>query len=520
MNTSAGSAKTLLLLPFLLFLFGILAFLHSSYARTDFPLDDAWIHRVYARALAHGEGFAYNHGQREAGSTSPLWSLLTAPVHWLPGPDPEAPVAAVKGIGLLLALLIAIGASRIAHGLTQSRWIGAVAGSFMAIEPRLLFSALSGMETLLVVALWVWSATALMERRFTRFLLLLGLMPVARPESAVLLPAALAGLAGLWITRRSWRSVATGLLLVSVPSALWVAFCLHATGHPLPNTFYLKAVSFRLGLPEIANAWAILTQTGWAATPLFGVGLVVLATCCYRRPNATSAAALGMLLAAPLLFLISVAGSRGLSPVGYYWTRWVDPASLVFTLAAGLGFALLASLVLDSCPFVSIRGCSPSRPATPRLQALFSSLLLAFFLLSLHPFVRSFQAQQRRLASDSRAIRIMNVEAGRWIHTHTPSNAIVAVNDAGAIRYFGNRFTLDLLGLNNAELAFGRTSQRALLTRADWLAIFPSWFERNGTLDFILQRFEPRHRIRIPLEEYTVTPAESQTLIVIYRKKE
>src|SRR5512138_3978300 len=44
--------------------------------RIGFPLDDAWIHLTYARNLAeHGE-WAFRLGERSAGSTSPLWTVL------------------------------------------------------------------------------------------------------------------------------------------------------------------------------------------------------------------------------------------------------------------------------------------------------------------------------------------------------------------------------------------------------------------------------------------------------------
>ena len=43
-----------------------------------FPLDDAYIHLVYARNLAAGHGFAFNVGEPSIGTTSPLWTLLLA----------------------------------------------------------------------------------------------------------------------------------------------------------------------------------------------------------------------------------------------------------------------------------------------------------------------------------------------------------------------------------------------------------------------------------------------------------
>ena len=48
-----------------------------------FPLDDSWIHAVFARNFAlHGE-WAFQLGHPSAGSTSPLWTFLLVPGFWL-----------------------------------------------------------------------------------------------------------------------------------------------------------------------------------------------------------------------------------------------------------------------------------------------------------------------------------------------------------------------------------------------------------------------------------------------------
>src|SRR3972149_2821304 len=43
-----------------------------------FPLDDSWIHQVYARNLGWYGQWAFTLGQPSAGSTSPLWTFLLA----------------------------------------------------------------------------------------------------------------------------------------------------------------------------------------------------------------------------------------------------------------------------------------------------------------------------------------------------------------------------------------------------------------------------------------------------------
>ncbi|MBM3956988.1 MAG: hypothetical protein FJ313_02915, partial [Gemmatimonadetes bacterium] len=41
----------------------------------SFPLDDGWIHMVYARSFAQSLQFFYNPGEPESGMTSPLWAV-------------------------------------------------------------------------------------------------------------------------------------------------------------------------------------------------------------------------------------------------------------------------------------------------------------------------------------------------------------------------------------------------------------------------------------------------------------
>jgi hypothetical protein len=61
-------------------------------ALVGFPLDDAWIHLVYARSLVTEGGFHFNAGVPEAGMTSPLWVIFAASVHLVAAPFGTAAV--------------------------------------------------------------------------------------------------------------------------------------------------------------------------------------------------------------------------------------------------------------------------------------------------------------------------------------------------------------------------------------------------------------------------------------------
>jgi hypothetical protein len=419
----------------------------SPEARTAFPLDDAWIHRVYARALATGHGFAYNDAQ-EAGCTSPLWVVVTAPAHWLASFGTPAVVACVKLIGVACGGAAVAAIYRLARALGAAPWVAALAASLVASEPALAFSALAGMEVTLALALWLWAITAIQAERWRLTWVLLGAMPVARPEMAVLVIACIVAIA----VRGTLRSAARTwwLVAVALPSIAWAIFCEAASGHLLPNTFYLKG---ELHLGSLAVVPRVLVQHGWAraiALPIAGV--IALGVCMRTRSDRVIAT---LLAVGSLGFVAAVVVTRGYLPGGYYWTRWTDPGVLGFAAACALGIAL---------------GLEATVAHHARVIAAAFVVLQAVSL----PFeLASIAERAQRFATDARSIAALNLAPAEWIAANTPTDAVIAVNDAGAIRYFGNRTTIDLMGLNSSDLAFHRIDPTVLAARVDYAAIYP-----------------------------------------------
>jgi len=95
-------------------------------------------------------------------------------------------------------------------------------------------------------------------------------------------------------------------------------------------------------------------------------------------------------------------------------------------------------------------------------------------------------------AADVLDIQSMDVAMGRWVAEHTNPTDHIAVNDIGAISFFGRRPIVDLLGLATPAVApFGTPRQLATLVPARHLAPsmgvaftswFASWFERNSLI--------------------------------------
>lgn len=480
-----------------------------------FPLDDAWIHRVYARSMAFGQGFAYNAGQPETGATSPLWIAISAPAHWLEWLGGHAVVLAVKGIGLALGAVAVASLFGLTFGLFGSVPGAVLAGGILAADPRLHFAALSGMEVVLLVALWLETARAVLSGRWLPALALLFLMPLARPEAVLLIPF---GVGAIALTVGLQRSLLSRpphhWAWVVLPGTLWLAYCKAVSGRWLPTTFYEKARAGSFDAELLETAWTGLTQHGWASTGALWVGAIALVVATRGVERRRGLAAGLLLIAGPLVYLAAVAGSREVRFSGYYWVRWMDPASLVLTGALGIGLGG-AVAVLTSKSASTKPASGPvnlhSRPArTVGIGAL--ALALAWALPSWHS---DFDERRRRLASDGRAIHLLNVAAAEWLAENTPADALVGAHDAGAIRYFSRRRTLDLVGLNYADLAFGRTDRATLLSQIDWIVAWPAVMRWYGVED----RFDVREVLSIPVEEYTVCECPGQATLLVGERR-
>lgn len=222
------------------------------------------------------------------------------------------------------------------------------------------------------------------------------------------------------------------------------------------------------------------------------------------------------LLAAPLAYLVGVLGSRRIVLEGYYWTRWLDPACLVLMIPICIGCAIIVSLVLLPRERWSI--WLHSQPRCLQLRVVLGIAVGVMLFASVPFYSGSFMDRRHHIASDARAIHIVKVQPGKWINDHTPTSAVVGVNDAGAIRYFGRRHTVDLLGLNNSAIAFGKISQLEALQSSDWLAIVPALFNNTVLREGFADTFKPRAEARITLAEYTVCWCPGQTVTTIFEK--
>jgi hypothetical protein len=114
-------------------------------------------------------------------------------------------------------------------------------------------------------------------------------------------------------------------------------------------------------------------------------------------------------------------------------------------------------------------------------------------------------------------INQMQVALGRWAVEHTPSDAVLALNDIGAITYISERPVVDLAGLVTPEIIpllrvpdrDARLLDFMAAQDVEVVMIFPNWFPGLAARNDVL---EPVHEVT--LERNTICGSEA---MVVYR---
>jgi hypothetical protein len=435
-------------------------------APRDFALDDAWIHLAYAKSLRLGQGLSYNPGDWEMGFSSPLWVLLLAV--WPIGRDP---VVSVIALGALLHAVTAAASGWLALRLGRERasieqplplWsITLLAGVLVATTPVLVQGAVSGMEVSLASATLVGCIACAMVGQRGPAALLGALAVLARPEA---LPFLLVFGPTTWLWRRRTEDLAErrqaplgaafGALL---GLAAWVVYALVVSGHPWPNTQTIKGRGGGLsGLSYLTGE--VLPWQPW----LVGLTGVVLIALALRRDLRERRGELVCLVGATAATWVAIAVTRPLHPgVQFYESRYFVP------------FAVFFAIVL---PF-GLRGLG---------RWLGTALVVPVAVLT------GLQLDQMRAVTEAHGedTRILHTQVARWVAANLPADAVVAVEGAGALRYWTPRTMtiVDLVGLNDQRAAHLHRDRIAKLCHfvgrapthmvipTDWFPLFAGTF--------------------------------------------
>ncbi len=465
------------------------------------PLDDSWIHYIYAESFGTTFRLDYNPGQSESGFSSLLWVILLAPGVWFG----FWPPVLSKVLGLLAHILCAYLIFDILQKKSR-RAIAFGAAFVVALDPLMCFAAMSGMETVLYAAVMLLALRELLKGRWRTLGLALAACALARPD-------------GLIMTATVWTCLALGRIrlgekrrddairfehliwIVGLPIAaagIWMAYSHAATGHWFPTSYYARAH----GLPGVFNWEALLVaKRGLADTfPLMQsvvsvafilLGLVALA----KSPMRFRLLSIALLPALLAFFM----GGRVIEVIGgtFPGNRYLVPIFPFLVLAAGGGAQLVDELIHEKI--------FQHRDFAFLLEPMVA-LLLIFALTGLpyNYFERSrfLKSSFATMCSD---IHGMQERFGEWVHDNVSEEATVCVFDAGAIRYFGERQTVDILGLNTA--GFPPQDPSEIRRRCRYLLTYPIHSSA------LIEALSPKevHRIDIPDNQ-----ASADRLMVAY----
>ncbi len=449
------------------FSYRILRLLHVERMITggeiSLPLDDSFIYLQYARALASGHPFVYTPGNAPTtGATSLLWPFLLSPTHLL-RLGPAAAIAWSLALGAAALLASALLMARIGRALAGSLGMLIAAGLFLG-SPHLLWGYMSGMEiglyaTVLLATLLIYER----EREEARFRLLrwaLFVLAASRPEGAVL-----SGVFGLAMAYDRWRAVRSGSLPRFLSPALLLPFAAAAfpflvnlaiSGSFESTSSQAKSIfsephpdirrHFILGSPNVwfsivkgylswlqLDPGAIMVTRYWIPSALALLLFSVFSFVPRRRPWVDGRVLLLLFPAAVLVGSLPVAW-----PVHFYRYQQGFYPVVLACLAAGV--ARTATLAWTRLPRV--------------LGAPVAALVVAAPLVAWSPIATELYGGVIEFyGHNCENILHQQVRTGRWIAKTLPPNAVVAMNDAGAIAYYGNRSTVDLIGLTSAGFA-------------------------------------------------------------------
>ena len=447
-----------------------------------FPLDDGWIHMVYARSFAEHAQFWYNPGIPESGITSPLWAITVGSAWSVLGAFGLGIVATAKLLGIVLAISVGWLTMRIVWQLSRQRKLGIFAGALVALEPSFAFAAVSGMEVMLFSLLVLSAVWMFLQGRIRTTGLLFGLMVLARPEGYVIFGIGVAAV----IARRLWRRDRLELInsqdvreLVALvgPTLLlggaWAVYNYTVNGTPWPNTYLAKSQD--MGLVPLGNISNVIQGyyyhlsffTG-AAFPVSMLAVVIGGTWILRTYSFAGVP----LILVPVGMTYAIASNLPFvsDAWNFFTRRYLDAVIPLLIILMVIGFLRI---------WRKFHYWRETRaPIDQREAHIFNfGLNIVFVAAVVLPFI-ALPGDWQRLSDDyswnSKNVDDVDVGMARWIDENVPLDARIGVGDAGAMRFFGNRFTYDLVGLNTVD-AIGRPPlEFAEENKIDYLFVFKS----------------------------------------------
>ena len=370
-------------------------------------VDDAFISFRYADRWAHGHGWTWNDGSKVEGFSNPLWTYALGLLdRWAHVP----PHRAAFGLGVLSALgaTVLVGATLVRRG--SSARLRFLTAGMLALDVGLGVWTGSGLETplaALCVALVLFGSAGRLARGIHGLGLGLAasLLTLVRPEGVFW-----SAWVAIWLVWGAWasRRVLAGFALGWSPVILVFAHRYAATGSLLSNTFFAKLEPSTLGA---THGFAQLG--GWLLAHAIWLLLALVAL--FRHP-----------------------GNEARSDRWWLLLLGLCLGESVFQIAAGGDWMGRTRYLVPVLPAVYLLGADVLGRGRIALPAwgVAAALLLHTGLGWM---------TRDRIETYTREGEIL----GRWLARTAAPTDTIATTASGAIPYFSERTTIDVLGLND-----------------------------------------------------------------------
>jgi arabinofuranosyltransferase len=463
---------------------GLFLALGAQIGGGGFPLDDAWIHQTFARTLAETGRWSFQGKELSGGSTGPLYGILLSALYLL-GVEP---IWGTYAIGCLLLWAAAVTASELAEEVFPGRiWVPAAAGMLIATEWHLVWAALSGMETMLliVLSLSVFCVLCREHPSWTLLGLLIGVTVWIRPDGITLLgPAGVMLLLGVRHKRITGRQIMIFCASFSAIAAGYFFFNWVVAGDLWPNTFYAKQAEYasaREGLfllRYLRLSKQFLTGIGASLVP----GLIIETYLLIKRR--------GWALLTGAIWVLGYIGIYAWRlPVDYQHGRYLMPAMPMAFLLGALG--LIDIWEMPEASWITL--------VVKKAWGI-SAVAIALVFLVLGA---------RAYGMDLAVINSEMVATAKWVSLNTAPGSVIGAHDIGALGYFSQRKILDLAGLVTPDvIPFIRNEDelKNYLSNegVDYLVTFPSWYpDLTSGLEIVYQADSP-YTVKFGMDNMTV----------------
>lgn len=387
-----------------------------------FTVDDTWIFMRYARNLAAGHGLVFNPGEAVEGYTSFLWTVLLAggiKVGW-------DGLLVARGLGAALALATTVVAYLLGRRVTpRGGYLTLLVPAGLATSVPLAIWAMGGMGTVLFAFLVTLTLYLHLQspRRTYPYLAaagwVCGLAALSRPEGWLFLAIILGH--RLWRPTRHGRWADTvaylgAFLALTAPHLLWRYYYY---GDWVPNTFYVKALLTKEA--GVLYTWNFLHFHG---------GLILLALCAIPIALRRRTEEWTVVAVAVLLWVIYVARMGDWMPLFRF-----------FIPILPLGFVLLQAGVVEVVRALSSVGVN--RTGLRLVVGLLSLAVLGAVVCQVY-----LQRGLRGMDENQ-----LYAQVGKELRQRARPGDTLAVIDAGAVPYFSELPTTDIIGLTDAHIA-------------------------------------------------------------------